>query len=78
MQITIGADNIGGDIDNPKLGGTGGGRDHKLIWSKNDPDDRSWTSSSPYGDLIFVGPITAVSQKGKVATAWGTIKCALD
>ena len=26
-QITIGADNIGGDIDNPKLGGGGGGPD---------------------------------------------------
>jgi len=127
VQITIGADNIDGDIDSPKLGGSGGGpdtgtkaaviqtgtgwnvetaiplknnkwdikvadglvigfnvhlnddddgagRDHKLIWSNKDIDDRSWTSSSPYGDLIFVGPITAVSTKGKATNAWGTIK----
>jgi hypothetical protein len=127
VQITIGADNIGGNVDNPKLGGTGGGpetgtkaavaktstgwdveaavplknnkwdikvvdgltigfnvhfnddddgggRDSKLIWSKKDPDDTSWSSSAPYGDLIFAGPVTAVSTKGKVATAWGIIK----
>ncbi len=125
VQITIGADNIGGDIDNPKLGGggpdtgtkaavievdggwnvevaiplknskwdikvvdglvigfnvhfndddDGGGRDHKLIWSKKDTDDTSWNSSAPYGDLIFVGPVTAVSPKGKIAAVWSAIK----
>jgi len=129
-QITIGADNIGGDIENPKLGGCvgtaqgpqlgvkaavvetadgwaveaaiplknkfwevvpkdglvigfnthmnddddGGGRDHKLIWSKKDTADTSWKDPSVFADLTFVSITTAASPKGKLATSWGRLK----
>lgn len=124
VQITIGADNIGGDIDNPKLGGggpdtgtkaavievdggwnvevaiplknskwdikvvdglvigfnvhfnddDGGDRDHKLIWSDKDADDRSWTDPSVFAELTFVEEELAVSPKAKLAATWGQLK----
>lgn len=129
-QITIGADNIGGDINKPKLGGcvgvnqgptTGtkvavvksadgwvveaavplknagwdiklkdgliigfnthfnddddkGERDGKLIWSKKDIADRSWTDPSVYAKLKFVSAVLAVEPSHKLATSWGKIK----
>jgi endo-1,4-beta-xylanase len=34
-------------------GSSDDGRDTKLIWSSNDPDDQSWTNPSRFGQLIF-------------------------
>jgi endo-1,4-beta-xylanase len=34
-------------------GSSGDGRDTKLIWSSNDPDDQSWTNPSRFGQLVF-------------------------
>lgn len=131
-QITIGVDNIGGDINKPKLGGcvgvtqgpaTGtkvavvkaaggwiveaavplknsgwdikpkdgliigfnthfnddddkGERDGKLIWSKKDIADRSWTDPSVFASLKFVSAVLAVEPSNKLATAWGKMKSA--
>ncbi len=127
-QITIGADNIGGNIEAPLLGGTGDGagtgtqaavvetkigwdveaavplkspgkwdikpadgmrigfnihfnddddggeRDHKLIWSANDLDDRSWQNPSRFAELEFVDAFLSVGPVGKLATIWGKLK----
>jgi GH35 family endo-1,4-beta-xylanase len=32
---------------------SGEGRDTKLIWSSNDPDDQSWTNPSRFGQLVL-------------------------
>jgi endo-1,4-beta-xylanase len=34
-------------------GSSGEGRDTKLIWSSNDPDDQSWTNPSRFGQLVL-------------------------
>lgn len=34
-------------------GSSGEGRDTKLIWSSNDPDDQSWANPSRFGQIVF-------------------------
>ncbi len=52
----------------------GGGRDHKLIWSDKDADDRSWTDPSVFAELTFVEEVLTVSPKAKLAATWGQLK----
>jgi hypothetical protein len=51
----------------------GGGRDHKLIWSDLDTDDRSWQNTSRFADLTFIGA-SAVEPSSKLTTTWGSLK----
>lgn len=52
----------------------GGDRDHKLIWSKKDIDDRSWTDTTRFADLQFVSLKLSVDAKHKLTTQWGKMK----
>ena len=52
----------------------GGDRDHKLIWSLMDVDDRSWEDTTRFADLKFVNIPMAVGPEGKLGAAWGWIK----
>ena len=124
VQIRIGAWDIGGNVQNPQLGGSGadtgtraavvetatgwiveaaiplknnkwdikptaglvigfnvqinddddgGGRDHKLIWSDLDVDDRSYNNPTRFADLTFTGT-ASVELADKLAITWGSIK----
>lgn len=52
----------------------GGDRDHKLIWSLMDVDDRSWEDTTRFADLKFVQLELAVKPDGKLGATWGRIK----
>jgi len=52
----------------------GATRDHKLIWSLLDVDDKSWENTSRFADLEFVYVELAVKPADKLSCTWGQIK----
>lgn len=52
----------------------GGGRDHKLIWSSKDVDDRSWEDTTRFADLKFVNVPLAVEPGDKLVITWGMLR----